>query len=455
MRATRRIGPWSLIEKLGSGGNADVWRATDANGREVALKVLHTARAGREPYRRFVREIQTLQNLPDLRGILPLIDAHLPEHPSEADRPWLAMPIATLIPDALSGQPLEVVIAAVASIASTLARIHDEYGLGHRDVKPNNLYSLKGEWLVGDFGLVAVPDLEELTRTGRPLGPAHFTPYEMIASPTTVDPKPVDVYSLAKTLWVLATELRFPPEGHQRTDTRGFAIADFRPHPNSHALDVVIDRCTQIHPEDRPTMAEVAADLDSWLTLPPEAQTVDIGEVRARLRTKMATRLAEEDQAAERKELALDAVRRLAELVAPLNRALLDLHPRAAIDGSADEFTRNVVRTLDEVSGSPEIAFRYQRLSSITIGGSGLGYHLRFGRTLELTDVGNLILHLFIDVGRNTLGGHAFDWMPQAWSAQVGSVQAEEMLRVAVAEAAVQLQAAAGTFVDGIPEGDS
>jgi len=115
-------------------------------------------------------------------------------------------------------------------------------------------------------------------------------------------------------------------------------------------------------------MREVAADLSRWLALPPETKAVDIGEIRSQLRAKMETRLAEEDIAEERKELALAAVRRLSDLVRPLNQALLDLHPRASIDGGPDEFTRNIIRTRDDVTGSPDIVFRYQRLSAITVG---------------------------------------------------------------------------------------
>jgi len=55
-----------------------------------------------------------------LPGVLPLLDADLPEKPTKDDRPWLAMPIATPIADALVGKPLETVVSALAEIAGTL-----------------------------------------------------------------------------------------------------------------------------------------------------------------------------------------------------------------------------------------------------------------------------------------------------------------------------------------------
>jgi hypothetical protein len=306
---------------------------------------------------------------------------------------------------------------------------------------------------VGDFGLVAVPDFAELTRSGRAMGAAHYMPYEMLVNPATTDPKPVDVYSLVKTLWVLATDQRFPPEGHQRAGLRGFGITDSRPHTNSHLLDDLVDRGTRMHPEDRPTMSEVAADLSGWLALPPETRMVDLGEIQTRFRERMQPRFAQEDLAEEQRELALKAVRRFADLVTPLNQALRDLYPRATIDGEPDAFTRNVIRTLDEVSGSAVIVFRHQRLSTIELGDPRMDYGLRFGRTIELTDDGVLVLHMYIDVGRQTLGGNTFSWMPQAWSAMVGSVEAEQLMRTAVAEAAEQLPLAASALAESL-QGD-
>ena len=62
----------------------------------------------------------------------------------------------------------------VAGIASTLARLRAEHNVAHRDLKPGNLYFLDGQRLVGDFGLIALPSVEELTRNSRRLGPAHY-----------------------------------------------------------------------------------------------------------------------------------------------------------------------------------------------------------------------------------------------------------------------------------------
>lgn len=101
-----------------------MWAATRAGTTDpIALKLINTTNVEREAYQRFVREIHFLRQHQNVTGLLPLIDAHLPNQPSRDDQPWLAMPIARPIAAALEGRPLLDVVQAVASIADTLARL--------------------------------------------------------------------------------------------------------------------------------------------------------------------------------------------------------------------------------------------------------------------------------------------------------------------------------------------
>jgi hypothetical protein len=114
------LGPWTLLETLAHGGNATVWRAKRPELEEpVALKLINTTKVEKEPYQRFVREIAFLREHQAVPGVLPLLDAHLPNQPSRADPPWLAMPVAIPIARALDGKPLIEIVAAVAAIANT------------------------------------------------------------------------------------------------------------------------------------------------------------------------------------------------------------------------------------------------------------------------------------------------------------------------------------------------
>jgi len=49
----RSIDGWELMELLGTGGNAEVWKAADPAGSSVALKILKSVRPGSDPYLRF------------------------------------------------------------------------------------------------------------------------------------------------------------------------------------------------------------------------------------------------------------------------------------------------------------------------------------------------------------------------------------------------------------------
>ena len=60
MSEGRHIGPYRVLDMLGHGGNAKVYRAVREGGdTEIALKV-RGGKPSTEPYRRFKQEIETL-----------------------------------------------------------------------------------------------------------------------------------------------------------------------------------------------------------------------------------------------------------------------------------------------------------------------------------------------------------------------------------------------------------
>jgi len=446
------VGPWTLYERLGHGGNANVWRAIRP-GREtaVALKVINTTKVEREPYQRFVREIEFLRGHQDVPGLLPLLDAYLPDQPSKADQPWLAMPIAVPIAKALEGRPLADVVTAVAVVADTLARLQRDFGIGHRDIKPGNLYELGGAWLIGDFGLIAVPDAASLTMDGRQVGPAHYTAYEMILHPATADPHPADVYSLGKTLWVLATGQAFPPEGHQPTSTRGFGIGDFRPHPRAGSLDQEVDLMTRLHPDERPSKEQVARDLALWQDLAAGPVVFDVSAARARLHEKLRSSMAEQDMQEQYKVLAQAAIRRLQQLTEPLNEGLKSLYPRTKVDSMSDEMTQKLLRTLIHIGFTRDIIFRWQRCTFVAPFELPGAVALRMSRSIELFSDGEFLLRLWIFVGPQKVIGSFFNWQSPDMSAPVGSVEMEKMLQDGIAELSENLKQGVDVFVEHLP----
>jgi serine/threonine protein kinase len=134
------VGDWQLVGQIGYGGNATVYSAFRGDPEDlVALKVLRDVDRT-DTYQRFTNDVEILRRIGDFPGVLPLVDAHVPEVPTAEDTPWLAMPMATALRSALADADLDEVVTAIAEVAETLAELRSKHELGHRDIKPANLY---------------------------------------------------------------------------------------------------------------------------------------------------------------------------------------------------------------------------------------------------------------------------------------------------------------------------
>jgi len=206
MSKVRRIGKYEILDELGRGGFAVVYRARDAQmGREVALKVISGSLAQeREFVERFQQEARVAA---DLRhpNVVPVYDF------GEADGAlYLAMALigqGRTLRDLLTEQgplPLEQALPILAQLADALDYLHHrDPPLVHRDVKPANLLleprreksrippsescispsesgiSPSEVWAVlTDFGLVrSLQASTHLTRSGTTLGtPVYMAP---------------------------------------------------------------------------------------------------------------------------------------------------------------------------------------------------------------------------------------------------------------------------------------
>lgn len=267
-RAGQDIGRWTLEEPLGKGGNAEVWRAREAKGGTAAVKLLRTLKPRSESYQRFKDEVAVLRRIGQHPGVLFLIDGEVPDHPSYDSPAWFSMPVARGIRDAFGASPeLEDLVGAVAAIARILADLLEEKGIAHRDIKPSNIFSYEDRWVLSDFGLAAFPGKEELTLADRKLGPRDYIAPEMLDHPDIADEGPADVYSLAKTLWVLAADKTYPPQGQVRLDIPSHRLASYVRHPRVHFLDRLISVATDEDPKSRLSMRELDEELSAWLVV--------------------------------------------------------------------------------------------------------------------------------------------------------------------------------------------
>ena len=270
-QATLLPGGWRRGAPLGKGGNGTVYRAT-RDGQECALKILHPRFVGDAKRRaRFESEIASMRACADVLGVLPLIDASVPSSGSES--PWLVMPIAQPLEEALGASPaLRDVVEAISQLAETLTTMHAR-GVSHRDIKPDNLFRFQGRWCLGDFGLALLDGQERLTALHEKLGPMFYIAPEMLNSASTADGRPADVYSLAKLLWKLASGMSFPLPGHHLSHLPVFSLNTYTTAAGAGLLNSIIESATNAEPGARLSMAEIASSLQAWLR--PRSATVN------------------------------------------------------------------------------------------------------------------------------------------------------------------------------------
>jgi serine/threonine-protein kinase len=257
----QKFGQWILKKHLGDGGNGHVWKAVNSDGEEVAIKFLTNIDG--KPYARFRDEVNVILKNSDIDGILPIIDYYLPEKP-EDNFPWYAMPVAQTIDDYLADKDFDEIIHAIEKIAQTLSELHKR-NISHRDIKPANLLVKDEKFYLADFGLVDYPEKLDLTSTDENIGAKWTMAPEMRRNGHEADGKPADVYSLAKTLWILLTKKKKGFDGQYFGDgangLKNFSIPVNQNHQwNSgyleftKPLDDLLSACTNDEPTSRPSI---------------------------------------------------------------------------------------------------------------------------------------------------------------------------------------------------------
>lgn len=278
-------GRYDSIELIEAAGPSLVYRARQvATGRDVAVKLM-LDRRGR-PGERLPAEALALARLSWHSHVLSLL---------EADMTPDGIPV--VVTEFAPGGSLDTLLSKgvvevdqgirlLAEVADALVAAH-RLGIIHCDLKPSNiLLAADGSARLSDFGIarlldVTAPTLDEIRGTLRYVAPEVLDG----ATPSYA----ADVYGLAQTAWSILEQA----PGHERSDYLAAVASQMQREPvrftrlrqlGSRGADLaeLLEQAAAPEPEDRPSMAEVAAGLAAFRSPPPPAANPPTAPARGR-----------------------------------------------------------------------------------------------------------------------------------------------------------------------------
>jgi serine/threonine protein kinase len=261
---------FDIIGKLGEGGNAVVYHVREkCTGEEFALKFL--TNKTQEKKCRFIDEINIIsEQCKKIEGIIPLIE-------SSSDDYWYTMPITEPILSHIRKTKeaekvenlVKDIINGVIQLSETLSFLHAKQ-ITHRDIKPSNVYFYNGRYCLGDFGLVDFPDNDnDFTKSTKGLGAIFTIAPEMKRNPKEADGKSADVFSLAKTMWMLLSGDELGFDGQYNFLDKSHGLHFMQQYKNLHLVELeeVLEQATNNDPILRPDINSFKQKLKEWLCI--------------------------------------------------------------------------------------------------------------------------------------------------------------------------------------------
>ena len=268
------IGPGAIIDSvklellIGRGGMGDIWQGINTRDHSrVAVKVLRQEfLKSTQARERFRREAELTGQLNSTQTLKVLKYALTPER------------IPYIIMELLEGHdlqtrldregplPLVEALEIIIEVLKALSEAH-QMGIIHRDIKPSNLfkqsqYSENTQVKILDFGLATQHNHSQIEPRDRSLVGTYY-----FMSPEQAERGPIssqtDLYAVGATLYALLTG--HPPREPSAGDKSFAHFKQAAPklkdkHPQVKApvkLDLIIQRCLAIAPNERPESADV------------------------------------------------------------------------------------------------------------------------------------------------------------------------------------------------------
>lgn len=266
---------YEILEKVGSGGMASVYRARKHSGGQiVALKIpMEQYVADAKFIRRFHREAEVAQRLNHVNIVRTF------EHGSLGVRHYMAM-------EYVNGRSLESYVEAgeldteltvdiMGLVVDALQHIHSA-GIIHRDIKPANIMILDGgirpdgeqrlspdAVKLMDFGIAGGKVLSKLTMTGARIGtPVYMSPEQ--ARGLKIDHRS-DIYSLGLVFYEMLTGQTAFKGAYEAIVHQQIFQSPPPPRQLNLGIPVVLDelvmRMIAKDPDERPSLEEVQATL--------------------------------------------------------------------------------------------------------------------------------------------------------------------------------------------------
>lgn len=289
------LGKYQVIEKLGRGGMAEVYRGFQPGlEREVAIKVMHPHLAEDEHFiTRFQREAKAVARLRHA-AIVQVIDFDVQDGSYYMVMEYI--PGGRTLKENLidlnrqkKTLPLDVTLDIMAQLADALDYAHRE-GMIHRDVKPANVLMRDlAHPLLSDFGIARLVDQTGLTSSGVMIGtPAYMAPEQ--GKGEQADARS-DIYALGVMLYEMLTG-RPPYEADTPYGVILKHIGDPLPSPRQSvpalpdAIEKIVFKSLAKDPSDRYQQAGALRD-----ALMQARQALADGTVAAQVTPPPAARL--------------------------------------------------------------------------------------------------------------------------------------------------------------------